>query len=94
MSVSSAVPRGKSTSCPWQAMRRKTQNAKADSLMFGNLKKKGFQIWTLHHAEAILAHDMREAVAELEAVLADLRIPVEEIVRGGGGEGAMTQRIR
>jgi len=75
-------------------MRRKTQNAKADSLMFGNLKKKGFQIWTLHHAEAILAHDMREAVAELEAVLADLRIPVEEIVRGGGGEGAMTQRIR
>ncbi|MFZ5491943.1 MAG: BglII/BstYI family type II restriction endonuclease [Pseudomonadota bacterium] len=49
---------------------------------------------TLHHAEAILKHDMPEAATELEGVLSAIAIPVEELVRGGGGEGAMTQRLR
>ena len=40
----------------------------------------------VHHAEAILEHDMGSAVAELEGVLLDAMIPVEELVRGGGGE--------
>jgi hypothetical protein len=48
----------------------------------------------LHHAEAILTHDMHEAVEELESVLMDIEIPAEEIVRGGGGEGELTQRLR
>ncbi len=62
--------------------------------MFEKVKGKGFQILALHHAEAILKHDMPEAVAELEEVLLDIQIPVEELIRGGGGEGELTQRMR
>lgn len=62
--------------------------------MFEKLRKKGFQILTLHHAEAILTHDMGEAAKELETTLLDVSIPVEELVRGGGGEGELTQRLR
>lgn len=62
--------------------------------MFEQLKNKGFQVLALHHAEAILKHDMPEAVTELEEALSAIEIPVEELVRGGGGEGAMTQRLR
>lgn len=62
--------------------------------MFESLKKKGFQVLTLHHAEAILEHDLGEAVTDLETVLSAIKIPVEELVRGGGGEGELTQRIR
>lgn len=49
---------------------------------------------TLHHAEAILKHDMRSAIHDLESVLLETEIPVEELVRGGGGEGKVTQRLR
>ncbi|NLX03524.1 MAG: restriction endonuclease [Phycisphaerae bacterium] len=62
--------------------------------MFEQIKKKGFQVLTLHHAEAILKHDMTEGATELEKVLLQLEIPAEELVRGGGGEGEMTQRVR
>ncbi len=62
--------------------------------MFEKIKEKGFQILTLHHAEAILKHDMPIAARELEAVLLDVVIPIEELIRGGGGEGQITQRIR
>ncbi|MGO9137952.1 MAG: hypothetical protein ACLP9S_03180 [Syntrophales bacterium] len=55
--------------------------------MFEKIKKKGFQILTLHHAEAILKHDMGLAVDELETVLSGIKIPVAELVEGGGGEG-------
>lgn len=62
--------------------------------MFEKLKKAGFEVLTLHHAEAILKHDMPSAVAEIESVLADATLPAEELVRGGGGEGELTQRLR
>ena len=62
--------------------------------MFEKLKEKGFEILALHHAEAILKHDMPEAVNELESVLEEISLPVEELVRGGGGEGQLTQRLR
>lgn len=62
--------------------------------MFNKIKKKGFQILAIHHAEAILKHDMSSAVDELESVLLDVKIPAEELVRGGGGEGELTQRLR
>jgi len=62
--------------------------------MFEKLKKKGFQILALHHAEAILTHDMPDAVKELESALLNVQIPVEELIRGGGGEGELTQRLR
>lgn len=62
--------------------------------MFERIKEKGFQVLTLHHAEAILMHDMAEAVTELEEVLLRVKIPAEELIRGGGGEGALTRRLR
>jgi len=62
--------------------------------MFERIKKKGFQVLALHHAEAILKHDMADAVTELEKVLLAIKIPAEELVRGGGGEGELTQRMR
>lgn len=62
--------------------------------MFEKIKKKGFQVLTLHHAEAILTHDMADAVTELEEILLTIEIPAEELVRGGGGEGELTQRLR
>jgi hypothetical protein len=62
--------------------------------MFEELRKKGFEVLTLHHAEAILTHDMYEAVSDIENVLLRIQIPTEELVRGGGGEGLVTQRLR
>lgn len=62
--------------------------------MFEKIKKKGFQVLTLHHAEAILKHDMAEAVDEIEGVLDAVSIPISELVQGGGGEGELTQRLR
>lgn len=62
--------------------------------MLESLKSIGFEIKALHHAEAILNHDMRDALDELERVMLDVNLPVEELVRGGGGEGQLTQRIR
>ena len=47
-----------------------------------------------HHAEAILRHDLTSAAEDVESVLSSIELPVEELVRGGGGEGQLTQRIR
>ncbi len=62
--------------------------------MFEFIRAKGFQVLALHHAEAILKHDLPKAVAVLEAVLQDISIPVEELIHGGCGEGELTQRLR
>lgn len=62
--------------------------------MFSKLKEKGFNVLTLHHSEAILTHDMKIAVEELEEVLLGFTLPVEELVVGGGGEALGTQRLR
>ena len=63
-------------------------------IMFDRLDEKGFEITTLHHAEAILWHDMEQAVEEIEDVLLNISLPIDELVRGGGGEGKLTQRLR
>lgn len=62
--------------------------------MLDGLRNAGFDIQALHHAEAILTHDMPEALRDIEAVLGGLRIPVAELVAGGGGEAKLTQRLR
>ncbi|MCR4411283.1 MAG: hypothetical protein NUV77_02520 [Thermoguttaceae bacterium] len=62
--------------------------------MLDGLRARGFQVLTLHHAEAILQHDMSLALDELETALLGMSVPVAELVRGGGGEGKLTQRLR
>jgi hypothetical protein len=62
--------------------------------MFEGLRSKGFEVIALHHAEAIIQHDMADAAKDLEAVLGSLTIPVTELVGGGGGETQGTQRMR
>jgi hypothetical protein len=62
--------------------------------MLNSLSSRGFEILALHHAEAILKHDMPEALNEIERVLGSISLPVEEVIRGGGGEGQLTQRMR
>jgi hypothetical protein len=42
--------------------------------MFDRAVRKGFQILTLHHAEAILKHDMTAAAEELYEVLLAISI--------------------
>jgi hypothetical protein len=37
---------------------------------------------------------MSSAVDELESALLEIEIPMEELIRGGGGEGPLTQRLR
>ena len=46
-----------------------TPSAPAAAIMFERLKEAGFDVVALHHAEAILAGDMPDAVTELEDVL-------------------------
>ncbi|HPD45380.1 MAG TPA: hypothetical protein P5279_00255 [Anaerohalosphaeraceae bacterium] len=58
--------------------------------MFEKIKQKGFQVLALHHAEAILKHDMSTTAEELETLLAQVSIPARELVQGGGGEGELT----
>jgi hypothetical protein len=62
--------------------------------MFQRLRDKGFDVLALHHAEAIITHDMPAAEAEIEDALLHLQIPISEIVAGGGGEALLTQRLR
>jgi hypothetical protein len=62
--------------------------------ILGKLRENSFDILAVHHAEAILTHDMPKALAELYAVLCNVSIPIEDIIRGGGGEAASTQAMR
>lgn len=63
-------------------------------LVFENLRSAGFDVATTYHADAILHDDFPDAVQELEEILLSIAIPVEELIRGGGGEAQVTQRLR
>lgn len=62
--------------------------------MLDKLRDAGFQVEAIHHASAILEHDMADALADIEAILQNISIPVIELIKGGGGEGELTQRLR
>jgi hypothetical protein len=62
--------------------------------MFDALTLKGFEVFYVAHAKAILAVDFAAAVAELESALIEATIPIEEIIASGGGESKGTQRLR
>jgi len=58
------------------------------------LREAGFEVEFTSHAEAIIRHDFPELIEELEGALIDIRLPMTEIIGGGGGEAKMTQRLR
>lgn len=62
--------------------------------MLDTLKDAGFDILARNHAQAILAHDFPSELELLTRVLAEFRIPLTEVVVGGGGEAGLTQRLR
>jgi hypothetical protein len=62
--------------------------------MFEALQKRGYEIEFVSHASAILEIDFPDAATELEEVILNQSIPIEEIIRSGGGETKGTQRLR
>jgi len=62
--------------------------------VFDKAEKKGFEIEFHSHAKAILADDFPQAVTELDSALEKISIPIEDLVRGGGGEAKVTQSLR
>lgn len=62
--------------------------------VFAKLREAGFDIRVSYHADAILKEHFPEAVAELERLFLDIEIPIEEVIKGGGGEAKVTQRLR
>ena len=58
------------------------------------LREIGFDVQTVNHAKAVLTKDFPGPLAELCEVLAEFRISDVEIMQGGGGEAASTQRLR
>ena len=58
------------------------------------LRDLGYDIETRNHALAVLDRDFPNPTRELCATLSVLQIFDEELLRGGGGESTVTQRLR
>ncbi len=58
------------------------------------LARTGFNVEAKNHAEAILNGDFPEALEGLVNVLHAVELPVDDLIRGGGGEARSTQRLR
>lgn len=76
------------------AMPRKATKPARATHPLQSLEEKGFEIEFVSHARSILTGDFPEAIAELQQVLADLVLPITEIIGSGGGETKFTQRTR
>ena len=63
-------------------------------LNFPKLQSAGFNLAFSYHADAIIYQEFSEASYELDDVISDTEISIEELVRGGGGESSITQRLR
>jgi hypothetical protein len=63
-------------------------------MLLQELLDKGFEVRFESHAAAILEKDFPAALDDLEKVLANVKVPITEIVGSGGGETEGTQRMR
>ena len=63
-------------------------------MTFERLTEAGFEIQFTSHAQAILHGDFPDLIGEVETALLNIRLPITEIIGGGGGEAKMTQRLR
>lgn len=62
--------------------------------MFEKLERLGFEFKFTFHADAILSNHFPEAVTELDEIISEIRLPIAEIIGGGGGETGITKRLR
>ena len=62
--------------------------------MLAEWQEKGFDVETVNHAHAVLVKDFPEPLRELDAALRNIRATDSDLVRGGGGEALLTQRLR
>ena len=62
--------------------------------LFPEIKKRGFDVRYTYHADAIVGGHFPDAARELDAIFSCIRIPILELVHGGGGEAKLTQRLR
>lgn len=62
--------------------------------MLERLREKNFVIFYQSHAEAILEKDFPTAAEEIERAIAEVELPITEIIGSGGGEAKGTQRMR
>lgn len=62
--------------------------------MFQHLRDIGYQVAATNHAEAIVAHDFAQEIAELCGALEAFRISAQDLIASGGGEAGSTQRLR
>ena len=59
-----------------------------------DLSAAGFDVLSVNHAEAVMVRDFAGSLNELCDILARMVIRDEELIRGGGGESSLTQRLR
>jgi len=64
------------------------------SPVFHAIQDKNFNSRFAYHADAILHEDFPQAARELDGIISAVTIPIVELVRGGGGESQVTQRLR
>ena len=58
------------------------------------LSAAGFDVASLNHAEAVMVRDFAGPLTELCDILTGMQIMDSELIRGGGGESSLTQRLR
>ena len=64
------------------------------AMIFPTIETNGFDHCFTYHAAAILRQDFTDTIAELNGIVGGIAIPIVELVRGGGGEVRVTQRLR
>ncbi len=62
--------------------------------MLNILQDRGFAVRFECHAAAILEKDFPEALDDIGDALADVEVPITEVIGSGGGEAKGTQRMR
>lgn len=68
--------------------------ASGNALMLNAIRGMGFDLEFTRHANTILEVDFQDAAVELDVVISSIRIPISEMISGGGGEAKVTQRLR
>ena len=58
------------------------------------LSAAGFDVASLNHAEAVMVRDFAVPLKELCDIMTGMQIVDAELIRGGGGEASLTQRLR